>query len=97
MDIRNATEFVNFIKQGGLGTLDTNFTQLVNCIEKYATSCNCHRADDKRNLYNNCNVIYMNSVRAVVPRFKNEFLSKTEDRQIQFFQDNNARIGLICR
>ena len=97
MDIRNPTQFINFVKQGGLENLDMNFMQLAQCLDKFSHACNCHKAEDKQKMYNNCNVIYMNSVRGVVPRFKNEFLSKTEDRQIQFFLDNGTLIGLICR
>jgi len=97
MDIRNPTQFVNFIKQNGLENLDMNFLQLVQCIDKFSHACNCHRGEEKQRMYNNCSVIYMNSVRGVVPRFKNELLSKTEDRQIQFFLDNGSLIGLICR
>jgi hypothetical protein len=97
MDIRNTTQFVNFIKKGGLENLDMNFLQLSQCVDKLAHACNCHRAEDKQKMHNNCNVIYMNAVRGVVPRFKNEFLSKTEDRQIQFFLENGSLIGLVGR
>ena len=40
---------------------------------------------------------YMNAVRNVVPRFKNEFLSKTEDRTINFYIDNGSLIGTMNR
>src|ERR1035437_3740924 len=69
MDIRNSTQFVNFIKKGGLKNLDMTFMQLSQCIEKISHACNCHRSEDKQKMYNNCNVIYMNAVRGVVPRF----------------------------
>ena len=39
----------------------------------------------------------MNAVKNVVPKFRNEFLSKTEDRQIQFYTDGGALIGILCR
>ena len=45
MDIRNTTQFVNFIKKGGLENLDMNFLQLSQCVDKLAHACNCHRAE----------------------------------------------------
>lgn len=97
MDIRNATQFANFIKSGGLQGLDMVFQQIVICVDNVAHTCNCTKVEEKRRMHNNCNVIYMNAVRGAVPRFKNDFLSRTQDRQIQFFADNGSLIGLICR
>ena len=97
MDIRNVTQFANFIKKGNLINLDMSFQQSVMCTENTEKACNCWKAEDKRKMYDNCTLIYMNAVRVVVPRFKNEFLSKTTDRQIQFYTDNGSLIGLVCR
>jgi hypothetical protein len=97
MDIRNATQFANFVSKGNLVNLDMTFQQVVFCINNYNAACNCWKAEDKKKLYDNCTVTYMNAVKSVVPRFKNEFLSKTEERQIQFYTDNGALIGLVCR
>ena len=95
MDIRNATQFANFVSKGNLVNLDMTFQQVVFCINNYNAACNCWKAEDKKKLYDNCTVTYMNAVKSVVPRFK--FLSKTEERQIQFYTDNGALIGLVCR
>ena len=97
MDIRNATQFATFVSNGGLNNLDMTFQQIIMCINNYAAMCNCQGAIEKAKLYNNCTIIYMNAVRNIVPKFKNEFLSKTEERQIQFYTDNGSLIGLVCR
>ena|ERR1035437_895397 len=97
MDIRNATQFANFVSKGNLQNLDMTFQQIVFCINNYNAACNCWKAEDKKKLYDNCTVIYMNAVKNIVPKFKNEFLSKTEERRIQFYTDNGALIGLVCR
>lgn len=97
MDIRNATQFANFVQKGGLQNLDMTFQQLVSCIDGYSKACNCWKADQKQRLYDNCTMLYMNAVRGVVPKFKNDFLSKTDERQIQFYTDNGSLIGLVCR
>jgi hypothetical protein len=97
MNIRNATQFANFVSKGNLVNLDMSFQQVVFCINNYSAACNCWKADQKKKLYDNCSTTYMNSVRNVVPKFKNEFLSKTEDRQIQFYLDNGSLIGIVCR
>jgi hypothetical protein len=97
MDIRNPTQFANFIKTGELMNLDMVFLQICHCIENVSKACNCHGNDAKQKMYNNCNVLYANAVRTLVPRFKDNFLSKTEDRQIQFYLENGTLIGLVCR
>ena len=97
MEIRNPTQFANFIRQGGFQNLDMAFIQIVTCIDNASKMCNCHGGVDKRKMYDTCNIIYMNAVRQVVPRFQNEFLSKTTERQINFFLENGSLIGLVCR
>ena len=97
MDIRNATQFADFISKGGLQNLDMNFQQVIFCINNYNAACNCWKADYKKKLYDDCSTAYMNAVKNVVPKFKTEFLSKTEERQIQFYLDNGTLIGLVCR
>ena len=97
MDIRNATQFANFISAAGLQNADMSFQQIVFCVNNYKSACNCWKAEAKKALYNNCTVIYTNAVRTIVPKFKTEFLSKTTDRQIQFYLDNGSLIGLVCR
>ncbi len=76
---------------------DMSFQQIVSCVDNLTRACNCWKAENKKRMYDNCNTIYMNTVKHVVPKFKNDFLSKTEDRQIQFFADNGTLIGLVCR
>ena len=97
MDIRNATQFANFVSKGNLQNLDMTFQQVVFCINNYNAACNCWKADAKKKLYDNCTVIYTNAVRNIVPKFKTQFLAKTTDRQIQFYLDNGSLIGLVCR
>ena len=97
MDIHNATQFANFVSKENLVNLDMSFQQVVFCISNYNSACNCWKADQKKKLYDNCSATYMNAVRKIVPKFKNEFLSKTEERQIQFFIDNGSLIGIVCR
>ncbi len=97
MDIRNATQFANFVQNAGLTTKDMAFQQVVFCNDQVEKACNCWKAEDKKRLYDNCTLQYMNAVKHVVPKFKNDFLSKTDDRQIRFFTDNGSLIGLVCR
>ena len=97
MDIRNATQFANFVSKKNLVNLDMSFQQVVFCINNYNAACNCWKAEQKKKLYDNCTVAYQNAVQNIIPKFKNEFLSKTEERQIQFYLDNGSLIGLVCR
>lgn len=86
-----------FVSANNLVQLDQNFIQLVNCINNYAASCNCHKKSDKDDLYRTCTKMYLDGVRHVVARFKNEFLSKTGERQIAFYSEQNQLILIISR
>lgn len=97
MDIRNVTQFASFVSSNGLITLDLNFKQIAICIGDFMRYCGCHRQADKDRIYQNCNRIYIEAVKLAATRFKNEFLSKTTDRQIAFYLDNNQLIATVSR
>jgi len=97
MEIRNVTQFANFISAGNLQGLDMNLQQIIYCVNDYAAACNCHRGENKRKKYDECTRIYAEAVKNILPKFKNDFLSKTSERQISFFLDNGNIIGIICR
>lgn len=97
MDIRNATQFADFLSSSGLSTLDSSFIQIINCANNFRSMCNCYKASDKAKMYNQCNQMYANSVSYVIPKFKNQLLSKTSDRSIYFYSDSGALIGKVTR
>jgi hypothetical protein len=97
MDIRNATQFSNLIQTTGLQMKDMAFQQIVFCVDQLGKMCNCWKAEDKKKLYDNCTMIYMNAVKNVIPKFKTDILAKTDDRQISFYLDNGSLIGIVCR
>jgi len=97
MDIRNVTQFASFISDNDLGRIDGIFQQVITCINTYKFSCNCYKLEDKQKLYASCNKMYMDSVQHIVPRFKNEFLSKIPERQISFYMENGGLIFILSR
>jgi hypothetical protein len=97
MDIRNATQFANFLRTSGFQMKDMAFQQVIFCVDQLGRMCNCWKAEDKKKLYDQCTLSYMNAVKHVVPKFQNDFLSKTEDRQINFYTDNGGIIGSVNR
>jgi hypothetical protein len=97
MEIRNVTQFANFVSAHGLAPLDSMFIQTLNCLNNYKSMCNCSKAADKLKRYVSCNKLYADSVRTVVPKFKNEFLSKIQEYQISFYSEDGCSIGVISR
>ena len=97
MDIRSPTEFARFLSATELSRLDSIFSQLVTCINNFAVACTCYKREDKMKLYGVCTKLYVDGVRHIVPRFKNEFLSKTSDRQIAFYTDQGQLIAIVSR
>jgi hypothetical protein len=97
VDIKNVTQFSNFITSNGLMQLDGIFSQIVQCLATYSSACNCYKVQDKQLMYANCNKLYANAVAHIVPRFKNIILPKIADRQISFYMDNGTLISTISR
>ena len=97
MEIRNVTQFANFLKGNNLSRLDGMLQQLVNCIDNYTVHCNCHKLEDKRKMYDTCNKLYFNTAHNLCPRFKNEFLATTAERQINIYTENGQLIISISR
>lgn len=97
MEIRNATQFANFIESNGLQTLDGGFVQAVQCVKNYSAACNCYKVEDKRRIYDMCCKLYMNLVTNLVPKFKNVILQKIPEGRISFYNDNGGLIAIVSR
>jgi hypothetical protein len=97
MDIRNVTQFSNFISENELTSLDHVFKQIPICLADFSRRCNCHRKEDKSRIYSKCNVFYINAVKIAAARFKNEFLSKTPEKSITFYNENGSLIMTMHR
>lgn len=95
MEIRNVTQFSNFITTNGIINLDSIFHQIVMCIDKYSSACNCHNANEKLQMYNNCNKLYLDAIRHIVPILKSSILSKVSGRRIMFYIDNGTLISIV--
>jgi hypothetical protein len=97
MDIRNVTEFSNFVQTKNLTRLDATFQHMVNCVEEYRRGCDCWRRSERDAQYQKCTKQYLSIVRGIVPRFKNEFLAQTTERQICFYTENGQLIIILSR
>jgi len=97
MNISNITQFVSFISDNNLTSLDSSLQQVQQCFHSYATACSCYNQEDKIRLYNSCNKAYIQAVSHVIPRFRNEFLSKTTERQISFYSENGQLLFILSR
>jgi hypothetical protein len=97
MDIRNVTQFCNFITSNGFNKSNGSLQQIVSCIDGYSAACNCHKVEDKQKMYAICNKLYSDAIKHIVPTLKHEFLSKTSERQIIFYSDNGTLISILSR
>jgi hypothetical protein len=97
MDIGNVTQFVNFVSANNLGRLDSSIQAIVNCMDEYRRGCNCWRSNERDANYQKCNKQYLSVARTIVPRFKNEFLAHTTERQISLFTENGNLIVILSR
>lgn len=88
MDIKNPTELARFISTNKLETLHNSFQQLIQCINTYSAWCNCNRKAEKEKLYVTCKTLYSQCILNIIPLHKTEFLIKTPDRKIVFYDDS---------
>ena len=78
MDIKNVTQFCNFLTSSGVVQLNPAFQQVVNCVQNYSAACNCHKTQDKQSLYAECNKLYSQCIMAVIPSIKYAVLQKCQ-------------------
>ena len=97
MDIRNTTQFANFIRSNGFQHLDGMFLEAANCMDNYSASCNCYKAADKKFIYDTCSKIYESAIKHLGHKFRNELLSKTSERQIAFYNDQGSLLIIVSR
>lgn len=97
MNIRGPFEFAGFLSANSLQDKESVFIQLVNCVNNFRSACNCYKKEDKDRMYNTCNRLYQESVKHIVPRMKDVFLSKTSERQISFYTENGDLLRIVSR
>jgi len=88
MDIRNVTEFRNFLRVNGLSNSHPTFQAVLSCVMDYERTCNCSSKMTKQNIYNNCKRLYGIAAGVAVTSMRTEVLSKIPDRRLRLFQDN---------
>jgi hypothetical protein len=96
MNIKGITTFVHFSSQNGLIKIDPELQSLYNCVEEYKKLCGCDPEKIKTQKWNRCSAIYNNFMRKI-NQYKSQFLSKTNENSITFFNDSNNRIITISR
>ena len=77
MDIRNVTQFSNFVEGNNLTRLDSNFQQIVNCLNAYKRGCDCWKRSDRETEYKKCYNQYLSTVKRV--QFTARTLTKKSD------------------
>lgn len=96
MDIRNVTEFRNFVDAHGLRSLHRDIEATCVCVMDYERGCSCWNNSDRQKIYNNCKGLYARSVGVIVKMFSPQFLNFAPKNIITFWQDGIA-IGTIRR
>ena len=96
MDIRNVTEFRNFLTTTRLTGLHQSIDAVLHCVMDYERGCNCWKTNDKQRIYNNCKMLYQTAVSLVMCSYKGQFLAHAPDGRICFYQDGRP-IGTMQR
>jgi len=97
MNIRGPSEFSEWLSSVGLSHRDNVFTQLFNCIHNFRAACSCYKKEDKMKMYDTCKKLYRDAIMHVVPKLKGELLSKTQERSINFYDENGTLLRIVSR
>ena len=98
MEIKNATQFVNFIVDHKLQNLHPSFNAIVICLNDYKRFCvGCSSVTKRDEIYNNCNQQYEQIIKGVLLNFTGQFLSAVNESRISFYKDEVKYLGSISR
>jgi len=87
MEIRNVTEFRNFVNGNGLRNIHGDIDAVATCVMDYERGCNCWNSGDRQKIYNTCKALYVKSIAVIQTQLASLFLSKVPGHRIVFFQD----------
>lgn len=96
MDIKNVTEFRNYVDAHGFRSLHKDIEATCICVMDYERGCNCWKANDRQKVYNNCKALYARAVGTITKLFAPQFLTYAQGHGITFYQDGIV-IGSIRR
>ena len=86
MDIRNVTEFRNYIVANQLASLSRDIEAVVICVADYERGCSCWKAGDRDKIYANCKGLYVRAVQTISRQFAPQFTGPARTT-ITFLQD----------
>jgi hypothetical protein len=96
MDIRNVTEFRNFVNNNKLRNLHSDIDAVSICVMDFERGCTCWDGGARQKIYNNCVILYERSMGVVLTSFKPHFLAHTIDQAMTFYIDGRV-IGSMRR
>ena len=97
MIIRGASGLYSFLTSNGMTDREVTLRRLINCVIDLQTGCPCHKRADKLQKLKNCERIYHEIVRFIIPSISEEFLKKTTEREIIFLGEDGNIIKTISR
>lgn len=80
MEIRNVTEFRNFVVNNKLSVLSQEIHAVVVCVADYERGRSCWKASDRDRIYANCKALYVKAVGLVARQFASNFSAYSLDR-----------------
>ena len=87
MIIGNYQTFFNLVKSDNV----ENFRPLIDCVNTLSKICSCQK-DRRSKKSTECNTLYINIVKHIVPSMVEYFKTKTPDSDIGFNHDTHHQI-----
>lgn len=73
MDIRNVTEFKNYVMANKLASLSRDIESVVICLTDYERGCSCWKAGDRQKIYDNCRALYIRTAQMIERQLGQQF------------------------
>ena len=97
MTIQGPVGLYGLLTSIGMCDRDPTFRSIVNCVIDLQSGCACKQRSDKIQKQKNCNALYHEAVRSVIPNLSNEILKKTTDREVVFLSEAGDMLKTISR
>lgn len=97
MTVQGAAGLYGFLASIGMSDRDATLRRVVDCVMDLQSGCACHKRADKVQKQKNCERLYGEAVRFIIPSLSDEILKKTTDREVVFLSHDGVVLRTISR
>ena len=97
MTVQGPAGLYGLLTSIGMCDRDATLRRVIDCVLDLQSGCACHKRADKIQKQKNCNRLYHEAVRFIIPGLSDEILKKTTDREVVFLSEDGNILKTISR